>query len=142
MATLNTPYAILAFPALFQPRPKFGDAADLVYEATLIFPPSSQTSPAYKAMQDAVIGQAKEGFGEQVKMNTLMLPFHDAGEKAGTWNGFEPGMTYVKTWSKRQTRRRGRPSRGYPSSRRSLGRSDGARQRHARNGGTTTTSAA
>ena len=25
MATLNTPYAILAFPSLFQPRPKFGD---------------------------------------------------------------------------------------------------------------------
>lgn len=99
MATLNTPYATLAFPALFQPRPKFGDSADLVYQAVLIFPPASQTSPAYKAMQDAVIQQAKEGFGEQVKMNTLMLPFRDAGEKAGTWNGFEPGHTFVKTWS-------------------------------------------
>jgi hypothetical protein len=99
MATLNTPYAVLAFPSLFQPRPKFGDSQDLVYQATLIFPPSSQTSTAYKAMQDAVIQQAKEGFGESVKMQTLMLPFKDAAEKSGTWNGFEPGHTYVKTWS-------------------------------------------
>jgi len=100
MASLNSPYAILAFPALFQPRSRFDGSTELVYQATLIFPPASQKSPAYKAMQDAVISQAKEGFGEQVKLNTLTNPFKDASEKTGVWNGFEPGHTYIKTWSK------------------------------------------
>lgn len=99
MATLNTPYAILAFPSLFQPRARFEGAEQMAYQATLIFPPTSQKSPAYKAMQDAVILQAKEGFGETVKLNTITNPFKDAGEKAGVWNGFEPNHTYIKTWS-------------------------------------------
>lgn len=99
MATLNTPYATLAFPSLFQPRPRFEGSEQKAYQAVLIFPPASQKSPAYKAMQDAVLLQAKEGFGEQVKTAQLTLPFKDAGEKAGTWNGFEPGHTYIKTWS-------------------------------------------
>lgn len=99
MASLNTPYAILAFPSLFKPRPRFGGMEQEVFQATLIFPPASQKSPAYKAMQDAVVLQAKEGFSESVKMNSLTMPFKDAGEKAGQWAGFEPGSTYIKTWT-------------------------------------------
>jgi hypothetical protein len=99
MATLNTPYAILAFPSLFQPRPRFGGVEQLVYQATLIFPVTSQKSPAYKAMTDAVIAQAQEGFGAQTKMNAVTMPFKDAGEKSGQWQGFDAGSTYIKTWS-------------------------------------------
>ena len=99
MPSMNTPYAVLAFASLFQPRPRFEGSDQKVYQATLIFPPPSQKSPAYKAMQDACIEQAKEGFGAAVKMNTLTMPFKDAGEKAGTLAGFEQGHTYIKCWS-------------------------------------------
>jgi hypothetical protein len=43
--------------------------------------------------------QIKEGFGPSTKPSTLTLPFKDAGEKEGVWNGFEKGHTYIKTWS-------------------------------------------
>ena len=99
MASLNTPYAILAFASLFQPKPRFEGQEQKVYQATLIFPPSSQKSPAYKAMQDACIQQAKEGFGDNVNLKSLTMPFKDAGEKTGQWAGFDPGHTYIKVWS-------------------------------------------
>jgi hypothetical protein len=99
MANLNTPYATLAFPSLYKSRPRFEGSEKMAYQCVLIFTPAAQQSPAYKAMQDAVIEAAKKTFGEQVKLNALTLPFKDAGEKAGQWNGFDEGCTYIKVWS-------------------------------------------
>lgn len=99
MPSMNTPYAVLAFASLFQPRPRFEGSDQKVYQATLIFPPASQKSDAYKAMTDACIAQAKEGFGPAVNLKSLTMPFKDAGEKAGQWAGFESGHTYIKCWS-------------------------------------------
>ena len=46
MAGMNTPYATLSFASLFQPRPPMGGVGEPQFEATFIFDPASQKSPA------------------------------------------------------------------------------------------------
>ena len=98
MASLNTPYAILSFPHLFQPKAR-ADGGDPVYSAVAIFSPAQQQNPAYKAMQDACIATAKAEWGEKINLKDLKMPFRDAGEKAGQWAGFEVGHMFI-AWTK------------------------------------------
>jgi hypothetical protein len=93
---LNTPYAVLSFPQIFSPKPR-AEGGDPVFSCSLLFAVAEQKSPAFKAMQDAVLSLAKEKF-PSVPVKSLMLPFRDAGEKA--YSGYEPGMLYISPWSK------------------------------------------
>ena len=95
-ASLNTPYAILSYPHVFEKKPR-SEGGDPKYTASFIFNPAAQKSPAYKAMQEAVVQVAQAKFGVNVKMSALMLPFKDAGEKETA--GYNPGDMYINTWS-------------------------------------------
>jgi hypothetical protein len=93
---LNTPYAILSFPHLFTPDPR-SEGAEPVYSCALLFTAEAQQSKEYKAMQAAVATLAAEKF-PTTPVKNIQLPFKDAGQK--TYNGYEPGMTYISPWSK------------------------------------------
>jgi hypothetical protein len=97
MTSVNTPYATLSFPHVFQKKAR-AEGGEPVYTAAFIFNQSAQQTPAYKAMQDAVIAAAHEKFGASVKLNTLVLPFKNAGEKEHL-QGYVDGDTYINAWS-------------------------------------------
>jgi hypothetical protein len=99
MSGLNTPYGTLSFPNLFQAKPR-ADGGEAVYSAVCIFSPAQQQNAAYKAMIDACISVAKEEWGEKVNLKELKMPFRDAGEKEGSWAGFEKGHTFISPWTK------------------------------------------
>jgi len=93
-----TPYATLSFAHLFTPRPR-AEGGEPVYSCSLLFSKTDQQTPEYKALQVACMNLAKERFpGMQVR--NLRLPFRDAAEKAGQYQGYEPGVMYVSPWSK------------------------------------------
>jgi Protein of unknown function (DUF2815) len=92
---LTTPYAVLSFPHLFVARPR-AEAGEPVFSCALIFGPEQQKSAEYKKMQAAVMDAAKEKFGVQVNMKSLILPFRDAGEKQ--YAGYNDGDTYITPW--------------------------------------------
>lgn len=96
MVAINTPYAILSFPHVFEKRPR-AEGGDPKYSCALIFGPAAQKSPAYKAMQDACILAAKEKFGDNVNLKSVQMPFKDAGQKE--YNGYDAGDMYITPWS-------------------------------------------
>jgi Protein of unknown function (DUF2815) len=98
MAHLNTPYATLSFPSLFQPRARAENSTP-VYSTVLIFDKDQQSSPAFKALKDACVAKAREKFGDKVNLKDVHMPFRDAGEKAGQWGGFEEGHVFISPWS-------------------------------------------
>jgi hypothetical protein len=97
MSAINTPYATLSFANIFTPRPRAEGGAP-VYSCSLIFDPSQQKSPAYKALQDACIAAARKEFGDNVALKGVLMPFRDAGEKS--YDGYHAGHTYISPWSK------------------------------------------
>ena len=99
MASINTPYATLSFPQLFQPRPR-AEGGEPVYSTALLFSPAQQQSPAYKAMQDACVKVAREEWGEKLNLREVRMPFRDAGEKAGKYAGYEVGHMFINPWTK------------------------------------------
>lgn len=99
MANLNTPYGTLAFPHLFQPRPR-SENGEPVYSTTVIFNPSQQKSPAFAAMRQACMEAIRKEWGDKVNMKEVHLPFRDAGEKAGQYNGFNDGDVFINPWTK------------------------------------------
>lgn len=99
MATLNTPYGTLAFPHLFQPKPR-AEGGEPVFSATIIHSPAQQQSPAYKALQDACIDAARKEWGEKINLREIRMPFRDAAEKSGKYNGFEEGHIFLNPWTK------------------------------------------
>jgi len=99
MPTINTPYCTLAFPHVFQPRPR-AEGGEAVYSATGIFNPAQQQNPAYKAMQDACMKAARDEWGEKVLLKDVRMPFRDAGEKSGKYNGFNAGDMFINPWTK------------------------------------------
>lgn len=99
MASLNTPYGTLSFPTLFKPRPR-ADGQEAVYSAVLIFDPQQQNSPAFKAMVEACKKVAKDEWGDKLNLKEVKMPFRDAGEKKGSWGGFEDGDIFISPWTK------------------------------------------
>jgi len=99
-ASLNTPYGTLSFPTLFQPRKRQETDKEAVYSAVIIFSPVQQQDASYKKMQDACIAVAKEEWGDKINLKELKFPFRDAGEKEGTWAGFERGHVFISPWTK------------------------------------------
>jgi hypothetical protein len=99
MAHLNSPYGTLSFPSLFQPRAR-AENSEPVYSAVLIFDADQQKTPQFKALKTACVEKAKEKFGPNVNLKEVKFPFRDAGEKAGSWGGFEEGDIFISPWSK------------------------------------------
>jgi ssDNA-binding protein len=99
MASINTPYATLSFPQLFQPKPR-AEGGDAVFSAALIFSPAQQQSPAFKAMQDACIAAAREKWGDRVPLKDVKMPFRDAAEKEGKYAGYTAGDIFINPWTK------------------------------------------
>lgn len=97
MAAINTPYATLSFPNLFNPRPR-GEGGEAVYSCTLIFDPTQQKSPKYKALVEACNEAARKEWGDNVNIKQVRMPFSDAGEKS--YDGYHPGDIVIKPWSK------------------------------------------
>jgi hypothetical protein len=102
MALFVTPYATISFPHLFSPKTRGDDTKDPVYSCSLLFDPTAQKSPEFKALQEGCIAAAKERWGEGVKLSTLKFPFKDAGEKADKYQGYEPGVIVVEAWTKQK----------------------------------------
>jgi len=97
MASINTPYATLSFANLFTPRPRAEGGAP-VYSCSLIFDPTQQKSPAYKALLEACVAAAKKEFGDNINMKQVNMPFRDAGEKS--YDSYHAGHTFISPWSK------------------------------------------
>jgi hypothetical protein len=99
MPTLVTPYATLSFPNLFTPKPR-SEGGDPVFSCALLFGPTEQKTKEFKAMQAAAEAAAREKFGDKVKLDSLMMPFRDAAEKADKYAGYEEGILYINPWTK------------------------------------------
>src|SRR5215471_3364601 len=99
MPAMNTPYGILSFPHLFQPKAR-SEGGEPVFSASLIFDPSQQNTEAFKAMKSACIATAKEEWGDKVNLKSLHMPFRDAGEKADQYEGYEEGGIFINPWTK------------------------------------------
>jgi len=97
MAALNTPYATLSFANIFTPRPR-NEGGDPVYSCSLIFDPTQQKTPAYKALQDACVEVARAEWGDRIDLKSVKMPFRDAGEKA--YAGYHAGHMFISPWSK------------------------------------------
>jgi|SRR6187399_2044144 len=98
MPNINTPYATLSFPHVFEKRPR-AEGGEPVYSASFLFTPAQQKTPAYKALVDACVAAAMEKFGANTKMNTVLMPFKDAGEKSDKLAGYNAGDMFINTWS-------------------------------------------
>jgi hypothetical protein len=97
MTAINTPYATLSFANIFTPRPR-AEGGDPVYSCSLLFDPTQQKSPQYKALQDACIAAARKEWGDNVPLKSIKMPFRDAGEK--DYEGYEAGHVFINPWSK------------------------------------------
>ena len=97
---LLSPEGTLSWPNLFVAKPR-SEGSKPVFGCTIIFDKKAQASPEYKAMQQACIKAAKDKFGADVKLSTLMFPFKDASEKKD-YDGFEDGMTFISPWSEQR----------------------------------------
>jgi Enterobacter phage Enc34, ssDNA-binding protein len=97
---LITPYATLSFPNLFQPRAMV-EGGEAKYGCALLFDAAAQQSPQFKAMQKAVHDICKDKF-PNVNLNTLVLPFKDAGEKSDRYQGYEEGVIVIDAKSKQK----------------------------------------
>jgi len=101
MSTLLSPFATLSFPTLFSPKPR-SERGEPVYSCALLFDEVAQKSKEYKAMQAGCVDAAKAKFGPNVKLQNLVMPFKDAGEKADKYQGYEPGVMVINPWSKQK----------------------------------------
>jgi hypothetical protein len=95
---MNTPYATLSFPHLFEKRAR-AEGGNPVFSCALIFNPAAQKTPAYKAMVDACVAVAKAKFGANVNISQVQMPFRDAGEKSDKYAGYNKGDMYITPWS-------------------------------------------
>jgi hypothetical protein len=99
MVMLNTPYGTLAFPQFFQPKER-AEGGDAVYSGAILFDKEQQKHPFFKALRDACVTVARTKFGPQVNMKEIHMPFRDAGEKAGRYNGYNEGDVFINPWTK------------------------------------------
>lgn len=101
MAQVITPNATMSFPQLFVPKPR-AQGGEPVFSVALLISEIEQKSPKWKAIQDAVRQCAVDEFGANVKMESLQLPFRNAGEKADKYAGYEDGVIVINPWSKKK----------------------------------------
>ena len=98
MSAINTPYATLSFANIFTPRPRAEGGAP-VYSCSLIFDPTQQKSPAYKALQDACIAGRPQGVGRQRPPQGASR-CRSATPGRRSYDGYHAGHTFISPWSK------------------------------------------
>jgi hypothetical protein len=96
-----TPYGILAFPNLFEPRSVPGTGQEPRFSTILIFDEAAQKKPEFKALQDAIIAAADERWPDKKNQKNLRFPIRKCEEKEGV-NGFNAGSVFINAWTKTQ----------------------------------------
>lgn len=93
---VRTPEVRLAFPALFEPKPRSKDKPDVkTFQAVLLIPPSVKKELFTNAIKAAMI----EKWGKVIPLPASKNPLRDCAEKPGL-AGYEAGWTYINTHSK------------------------------------------
>src|SRR5215510_14412689 len=99
--SIITPYGVLAFPAVFEPRAVPGSGQEPRYSIMLVFDEAAQKKPEFKALQDEILTAANERFpGNRGNHKGLRMPIRKAEEKADKYAGFENGHVFVSAWTK------------------------------------------
>jgi len=90
-----TPFATLAFPALFTPRRRVKDdpTSQLVYSATLIFSPDEQNTPAFEALKAAARDEFKAKYPDKKMVGAYANPFRKGSEV--DYEGFGEEDIYI-----------------------------------------------
>lgn len=97
---LKTPKFRACFVTVFEPRGMDDDPdGKKSYSVTMLFDKNTDLGPLKRAVEAAI----QKKWGNKRPAN-LRLPFRDAGEKAGEYEGFKKGMTFVtaRTYDKPQ----------------------------------------
>lgn len=99
-----TPPGVLAFAHVMVPRPRAKNRGP-EYSAILIFDEHAQKHPLYAELKKDVMSAIESRWGaakakDAAFVKSLTLPFRDAGEKAGRYDGFKAGQTFIQPWSK------------------------------------------
>jgi Enterobacter phage Enc34, ssDNA-binding protein len=96
-----SPYGVLAFPNLFEPRSVPGTNQEPRFSTILIFDEQAQKKPEFKALQDAIIAAADEKWPRKADQKNLRWPIRKSEEKEGA-QGFNPGSVFFNAWTKTQ----------------------------------------
>jgi len=96
-----TPYGVLAFPNLFEPRSVPGTNQEPRFSTILVFDEAAQRKPEFKALQDAIIAAADEKWPRKLDQKNIHWPIRKNEEKEGV-NGFPPGGVFFNAWTKNQ----------------------------------------
>ncbi len=105
MTSVVTPPGTLCFcDTLFTPKPR-SPGKDPDYSCVLLFDQKAQGTEAYKLLKMAVMDAIKKEWGDKKAadpdfVKKLTLPFRDAAEKEGKYDGFESGKIFISPWSK------------------------------------------
>jgi len=95
---VKTEPARLAFPALFEAKPKFGEGSSLVFSATILFPPDTDLAPikaaAAAAAKDAGLTKVASPIKSVTKINAERA---ENGQKP--WKGYEDGWHALRVQS-------------------------------------------
>jgi hypothetical protein len=95
-----TPYGKLSFCNLFTPRPPMDGKGDPRYGTNLIIPEAQMKTPAFKALQQAILDCAKEFFGDKVDLKRLRLPIRKGAER--DYAGYDDTNVFIAPWSKQK----------------------------------------
>ena len=95
-----TPFGKLSFVNLFTARPAMDGKGDPRYGTNLIIPAAQMKTPAYKALQQAIIDAAKDYFGDKVDLKRIRLPIRKGSER--DYEGYDDDSVFIAPWSKQK----------------------------------------
>lgn len=84
----------LAFPALYEPKPRFTGNERLTYQATLLLPPDFDLTPLHEALKAAMLAK----WNKVEKLPADMNPIHPCANKEHL-DGYLPGWKYISVHS-------------------------------------------
>jgi len=96
MVALNTPNGVLSFPQLFAPKAR-AENTNPVFSCSILFDTAAQKTKEYKDLQQACVECAREKWGSNVSLASLMMPFRDGAQKE--YAGYGEGIMYISPWS-------------------------------------------
>jgi hypothetical protein len=95
-----TPFGKLSFVNLYTPRAPMDGKGDPRYGTNLIIPQAQMKTPAYKALQQAIIDCAKDFFGDKVDLKRIRLPIRKSSER--DYEGYDEDSVFIAPWSKQK----------------------------------------
>lgn len=84
----------LAFPSLFEPKPRFKGSDRETYQAVVLLPPEVDKKPFVNAIKAAMLDK----WGKLLQLRSDKNPLRECGEKS-TIDGYEEGWHYINTHS-------------------------------------------